>query len=174
LRLSGHGSVLIGDDFDFAAGAPFSIELWLYVDSFEQNPGIVLDKMDPGDQGGFMMDCAAAPAMCAFRMMNAGDGGMAWGGGCMACVPQAAWSHVVFTFDGVKMSSCLDGACDCGGSVGVALVDTTAPLRLGSLVQSVRHRRARDLRQRAAGEPHCGTFRCTQLTGVQAFDAART
>jgi hypothetical protein len=130
-EFAGDAWVLLGDVFDFASAAPFSIELWMKVDSGltgamalahkqASNQGWRLE-LQPGDGGG------PEPQVHFIRKQDNNNDQVSGYN-----LELGEFHHIVGSYDGSQIRLYVDGSqVDFTGADKV-LVDTTQPLALGA------------------------------------------
>ena len=127
--------VEIGDVYDFAGTAAFSIEFWIKKDVQEATKWArLIDKhkvTTPRDGWVFSVapDTAGKPGVILFER---------WGGGTQHSMASSTvtavgtWYHVVGTYDGATMRLYVNGVLESSRASSVAMSDLTVPLRIAA------------------------------------------
>lgn len=131
--------VALGDAYDFAGTAPFTVEAWVNrTSAFEDRWRKVITKdsvASPRSGWGMGVVASGDPGANRFvfdRFVNGGYSGVR---STTVTVP-SRWYYVVTTYDGATLRMYVDGVLEASTATTSALPDTTTPLRIGGISDS--------------------------------------
>jgi len=126
-------AVEIGDHFDFASGAAFSIEMWMRPTKLDTIYRRVVSKETNTPRNGWFLWVRQSTKGPAFGFEIFVDDTNKGFVGAERPLATASYAHVVVTYDGKDLAGYFNGELLGKGPPGAAIPDTNAPLRWAAL-----------------------------------------
>ena len=123
-------TIIIGDAFGFTGAAPFTLEIWAAPTAASGNPACMIAKDTP-NEGGSIQDGWAFYVGDSNELIGARWSGASEQSARAAALPSNVFSHVVMTYDGMRIALYVDGALVGDGASASSMASITSRLVLG-------------------------------------------
>lgn len=122
----------VGDVFDFAAGEPFTLEVWIRLDGFANPyPRLIMKEAtdDGGNRQGYLLYISKETGRLGFERWRDGEANVVT---TVDPIAIGAVTYVAAVYDGQAMRLYVDGEGVAEVPAGLGLIDTAAPFRVGA------------------------------------------